>query len=610
MKTPAGFRQFESDNLKRKEKAMAKRYVSNMTEYEGYSEAIYDGYKKTSEYMEMSDGCKIAVDIYRPTKNGVLHEEPLPIVWCATQYRRAMFKEDGSITDLEESSALWFVPQMPMILKHGYIIAACDVRGSGASFGNGCAQTPTLQELYDVYDMNEWLAARPYCTHETGMFGISYLGSCQWMCAMMAAPSLKCIVPTSSPFYNPYLRIGGIDNYSWPLHVDEGLIEMNVNNPSPAVDEDKDGSMRLAAIEDHKKNPHTLTLRQTGYYYDDTLPYYNRKVYMETDYSRYFHDVNTTGVACYIIEGLRDFLTTDSFDWFVNLKVPKKLSVGPWDHDSVNRSVTPFNYGYALLRWYDYWLKGIDNGIMDEPPVSIYNRISEEWRHYDNVPIPGAKEVNYYLQTEKAGSIDSLYDGSFGTRLPSDKTGEITYAIDYSVTKQGFEDRNYYNIPGEKDYTGYDKKGATFTTPPLSNDVNIVGFPVIKLWMSADCESFDLYVNIEDVDENGVATNATEGMLRSDFRGLVEPWFDHMGLPFHLNRKRDDKKLTPGEPVLMEFNTSVLSWTFRQGHRIRLTVTHCDKGNWSTPELSPVPNITIYTGKKYPSCVAFPVIGK
>ena len=587
---------------------MAKKTVSNMSHYEGYSERCYNGYKKTSEYIAMSDGCKLAVDIYRPTIDGKLHEEPLPLLWCATQYRRARIKEDGSITDLKESAVLWFVPQMPMILEHGYIVAAVDVRGSGASFGNGCAQTVTLQEFYDLYDCNEWLAALPYTTHETGMFGISYLGSCQWMCSMMSPPSLKCIVPTSAPFSNPYLRINGIDNYAWPQHVDDSLYEQNVVNPSPAVDEDTDGSMRRAAIEDHKTNPHTLSLRQTGYYYDDTLPYYNSKIYMEADFARFYHNVNTSGIACYIIEGLRDFLVTDAYDWFVNLKTPKRLAVGPWDHANVKNSEAPFNFGTELLRWYDYWLKGIDNGIMDEPAVHIYNDVAEEWRTYPDFPVPGIKDGVYYLQSKRAGSIDSVNDGSMGTRPPSGSSETTKYTVDYSTTTRGFEDRNFYNTPGNRDYRDFDRKAVTFTTPPLSADMNVVGFPVIKLWLSANTESIDVFAYIQDVDEEGFSQNVTEGMLRSNFRGTIEPPFNHMGLPYHMNRKQDDKPLPDGAPVLMEFNTSVISRTFKAGHRIRLAITNFNRENWLTPEVSPAPEVTIYSNQEYPSQIVFPVV--
>lgn len=425
-----------------------KRYVSNMGSYQGYSEPVYDGYQKTSEYIPMPDGCRLAVDIYRPTKNGVLHQEPLPLLWCATQYRRAEYKADGTITDLKESAALWFTPGAADLLYYGYIIAAVDVRGSGASFGHGCAQTPTLQELYDVFECNEWLAALPYTTHETGMFGISYLGSCQWMTAMMGAPSLKCIVPTSAPWDNPYLRINGIDNLAWTEHVDEGLYEKNVLNPSPPVDEDTDGSLRAAAAEEHKGNPHTFTLRQTGYYFDDTLPYYNSKVYWETYYGNFYHNVNQLGVACYIIEGLRDFLVTDAYDWFNNLTVPKRLSVGPWDHSSVQSCDNgDFNFTTEMLRWYDYWLKGIDNGIMFEDPVHIYNYGAEQWLSYPSFPVPGVKNTDFYFQSLHSGTVQSVNDGSLTTRPPRADAGQTRYTVDYTISKRGFEDRNFYS-PG------------------------------------------------------------------------------------------------------------------------------------------------------------------
>ena len=361
------------------------RKVSNMTEYEGYSEEIYDGYSCTSQYFTLYDGCKIAVDIYRPTKNGVLHEEKLPIIWCATQYKRSEIKPDGTKTNLEESAELWFYPGVPQkLIRYGYIIAVVDMRGTGASYGNGGLCTITLQEYYDLYDLNEMLAALPYTNGKTGMFGMSYLGSMQWLCALTCPPSLKCIVPNVAPMEDPYLRTNGIDNYAWTHNVDEGLYDKNVLHPAAPVDEDTDGSMLREAIEMHKNNPSAVRERYAATHFDDFMPYYGTKVMWEAFKGNFIHNIKNSDVACYIIEGLRDLLMTDCFDWYCTLTGPKRMAVGPWVHDGSKYSHEPYNFITEHLRWYDYWLKGIDNGIMDEDPLIMYNYGSNEWRTYDD----------------------------------------------------------------------------------------------------------------------------------------------------------------------------------------------------------------------------------
>lgn len=225
-----------------------------------------------------------------------------------------------------------------------------------------------------------------------------------------------------------------------------------------------------------------------------------------------------------------------------------------------------------------------------------------------HIPVPGVKNTDFYLQALHSGTIQSVNDGSLTTRPPRADREQTQYTVDYTITKRGFEDRNYYTFPGNPDYTDFDRKGITFTSPPMAQNLTLIGFPVVKLWMSADAASVDVYAYLQMVDEEGVSTNLTEGMLRSNFRGTVQPAFDHMGLPFHRNTRGDDTPLPINEPVLMEFNMSVVSWTIPAGCRLRLTITNCDKDNFNTPELSPAPNITIYHNRALPSSILLPVI--
>jgi len=103
--------------------------VSELGKYKGYSKPIYDEWVRLSQYVTVRDGTRLAVDICRPAKNGMPVSEPLPLIWTHSRYHRAHYTEEGKIRSVVESQG------MQRILKHGYIIAAVDVRGGGASFG-------------------------------------------------------------------------------------------------------------------------------------------------------------------------------------------------------------------------------------------------------------------------------------------------------------------------------------------------------------------------------------------------------------------------------------------------------------------------------------------
>lgn len=165
--------------------------VSRFGEYKGYSERIYDGYDRFSEYVEARDGTLLAVDVYRPTLDGELVEEPLPVVWAHTRYQRAHQRLDGTVQEGQ-----MYVREL---VPFGYVVGIADVRGSGASFGVRAAEF-TPEEAQDAYDITEWLAAQTWSDGNVGMFGRSYLGITQLFAASQAPPHLRAIFPEMHMF--------------------------------------------------------------------------------------------------------------------------------------------------------------------------------------------------------------------------------------------------------------------------------------------------------------------------------------------------------------------------------------------------------------------------
>src|SRR5690606_7892711 len=163
--------------------------VSRPGQYEGYSTETYDGVERTSFYIEMRDGVKLAADLYRPTKNGVVTDEKLPVVWSHTPYNRR-----GRATPQER------------LIKHGYNVAVVDFRGVYASYGANKGYNrgeSTDPASTDAYEVTEYFAKQPWSNGNFGMWGCSAVGGSQMQAATTRPPSLKAVIPQSAEF-DPY----------------------------------------------------------------------------------------------------------------------------------------------------------------------------------------------------------------------------------------------------------------------------------------------------------------------------------------------------------------------------------------------------------------------
>ncbi|MFO0980855.1 MAG: CocE/NonD family hydrolase [Planctomycetota bacterium] len=143
--------------------------LSAFGRYAGYSRAEYDGWQRSSFFIAVRDGTRLACDLFRPTLEGKLATRKLPLVWTHHRYQRCV-REGG-----RERTILDIYPHLTTLLAHGYLVAAVDVRGSGASFGvwRGLFHD---DETRDARDVIEWFAAQDFCDGNIGMFGSSYLG--------------------------------------------------------------------------------------------------------------------------------------------------------------------------------------------------------------------------------------------------------------------------------------------------------------------------------------------------------------------------------------------------------------------------------------------------
>jgi putative CocE/NonD family hydrolase len=579
--------------------------ISRFGEYKGYSEAPYDSYVRSSQYLTMRDGIKIAIDILRPTKDGKVAEEPLPVIWTHTRYRRAVIHEGKVRSRADES-----------MIKRGYVLAVADVRGSGASFGSWQGIW-TKEESQDAYEITEWLAAQPWCNGNIGMMGGSYLGITQLMAAGTNPPHLKAIFPVVALFdIYPVGFHGGVFYDDLIRHWSELTRIMDTESVAAPVDEDEDQALLKEAVKEHLTSRSLLEIisplrfRNSRDEVTGVLPYY------EWHPAAFVKEINQSRVPMYLWCGWFDAFTKDGFLMCRNFKNPRKMAIGASSHAPRDPEISRQIYPVAAveqLRWFDYWLKGIDNGIMDEPSIRYHVMKSpknNEWRSAKQWPLPNEMPTRYYFYAGPSGSVKSTNDGKLTPEMPQSASGKDDYTVDYTTTT-GEATRWDNAVGGEFEYpdmTQNDERALTYTTDVLAEDVEVTGHPVVHLWISSTASDGDFFVYLEEVDKQGKSYYISEGTLRASHRALHKPYYDNLGLPFHRSYEEDVAELIPGEPVELAFDLQPTSNVFNAGNRIRITVTCADKDNALTPELTPPPTVSVYRNTEHASCIILPVI--
>lgn len=583
--------------------AAAQEKISQPGEYEGYSEPLYDEWVRISQYVTVRDGTKLAADIFRPSVDGVAVDEPLPVVWTHHRYHRADQDENSLFTILDRA------PELRTLIKYGYIVAAVDVRGGGASFGTRSGEF-TREEALDAYDVTEWFAAQPWSTGNIGMYGLSYLGITQYMAASTQPPHLKAIFPMMSMFdMYSFVYPGGIFREDFVRAWGAMTLFLDQIDEAAPVDEDTDGSMLAAAMEEHSGNANIFPMAQTHPYRDTLLDETGKPLHLEWSPSSYIDEINASGVAIYHLGGWFDMYPLDTLLWFKNLTVPQKAILLPWSHNGSEG----FDLIAEHLRWFDYWLKGIDNGIMDEPPITYYVMGAPEdeaWRTTSEWPLPNQQLTPFYFLPGPSGSVDSVNDGLLWLEPPTDPDGKDEYTVDYTTTsgKPSRWTDGYGGGYGYSDMTSNDERGLTYTTASLEGDVEVTGHPVVHLWVTATTPDVDLFAYLEEIDEDGESHYLTEGVLRASHRAMGDAPFEYMGLPYHPSMEADVTPLPDGEPVELIFDMQPTSNIFDAGNRIRITITGSDYLNYEAKRHNPTPVISLYLSREYASHIVLPII--
>ena len=295
-----------------------------------------------------------------------------------------------------------------------------------------------------------------------------------------------------------------------------------------------------------------------------------------------------------------------------NARDTQRLFVGPWLHGAglINARVigdldfgpeAAIDYNALRLRWFDYHLKGIDNGIMDEPKVSLFIMGANTWRRENEYPLAREVRTDYYFRPDTADSIDSLNDGTLSTEAPGDE-GSTSYEYDPRDPVLSIGGDLFIQPMGARDNRPADRRSLTFTTPVLEEDTEVTGMPTVELWASSSAVDTDWTVTITDVHPDGYSQTLRQNILRARYReGDEAPVL-----------------MTPGEVYKFTIQMYPISNLFKAGHRIRMTVSSSSFPKWlpngntgrEMDEDMPVviANNTIYHDAEHPSKVILPII--
>ena len=151
-------------------------------------------------------------------------------------------------------------------------------------------------------------------------------------------------------------------------------------------------------------------------------------------------------------------------------------------------------------------------------------------------------------------------------------------------------------------------RDSPYTTAPLEAPLEVTGHPVVHLWLTSSADDGDFFVYLEDIEPDGRSAYVSEGQLRASHRRLSEAPYDRMGLPYHRSYAEDAMALVPGELAELVFDLQPTSVIFRQGHRIRVTITCAAKDTFTTPVLDPAPVVNLLRDAAHPSRIVLPVI--
>ncbi len=536
--------------------------------------------------VPMRDGVQLSTNIFLPDKEG-----KYPTILMRTPYGNG---------DANNGAARAYA-------QVGYAYVTQDTRGRFESEG---VFEPFLNEGPDGYDAQEWVRKQSWYNGKIGTTGGSYVGFTQWISAPLQSPALKAMIPTVTfaDFHDDIAFIGGACQLSLGL----GWSAMVTAQPGENIMDKAEELFRTLPLTDYSK-----VLGREIDFYNDWLAHPNDGDYWRTatikdKYHRIQVPVLNLGnwydiFAKATTENFRRMREEASTE---EIRQAQRLLMGPGAHGVPSSKLGEREFGdIAKLdlaaierRWFDYWLKDEENGVMDEAPVRIFVMGINQWRDEQEWPLARTRYTNYYLRSN--GKANTLHgDGVLSFSAPEDEPVD-NYRYDPNDPVPTTGGANLAIPSGPYDQRKVEERAdvLVYTSAPLEKPVEVTGPVRMTLYAASSARDTDFTAKLVDVSPDGTAWNLTDGIIRARYR----------------NSDTEQELIEPGEVYKYEIDLWVTSNVFLEGHRIRVEVSSSNfprfdrNPNTGHPFGQDAEVVTaeqaIYHNARYPSHLILPVI--
>lgn len=470
----------------------------------------------------MKDGVRLSATLYMP--DGAKSSEKLPAILEYQPYRK-----DDAMAARDYGIYSYFA-------RRGFVCARVDIRGFGTSEGIPTDREYSEQEQADGLQIISWLAHQPWSNGNVGMMGISWSGFNSLQMAMRNPPELKAILAvdaTAELFHDDIHYIDGM------MHIDEFELNMDMAPGETGAPD------------------YTLDEKVLGPRFD-APPWsllYLKHQHDGTFWRSPVRPLSQIKVPSFLIGGMLDGYRDTIPAMLEQTKAPIKAIVGPWNHTFPHDAVPgpQIEWRDQAVRWWDYWLKARDNGILQDPKLVIYmqhwhppdpalDNIPGEWRREDSWPPPESKNTPLFLQPNHT--------------LASSPADSDIHQLKY-VPSIGVEAGFWW---GEllNDQRPIDAFSLVYDSAPVNGEFAILGRPRLLLRASATAPLADWFVRLSDVAPDGTVTQISgAGLNGAQRESMSEP-----------------HDLEPGKIYPLDIELHLTSWVFPEGHRIRVAISN------------------------------------
>ncbi len=582
-------------------------------------------------YVPMRDGVKIGIDVWLPSY--LSPNTKIPTIMRATRYWRAVDLVDNSRESDPNATELIepYKGDVDKFNNSGYAVVLVDARGTGASFGVVSAPN-SPDEIKDYSQIVDWIVAQSWSNQKVGAYGTSFDADTAQLLAVNNNPAVKAIVPRFLDF-DPYADIifpGGILNEGFLKGWSEGNKLLDTSPCSfgekgeicenfhkagiigvKPVDEDKDLHLLAEAVKEHTANIDVYEAAKQLTYRDEAFGKSGLSFENISSYN-FKNEIERSNVAIYGWGSWFDAGTANGvLSRFMTFSNPQKAVIGPWTHGAFNNANPYFPEGTPvnpsreeqladMVNFFDTYLKDNNRKPKLERELKYYTMVEEKWKTTKVWPPVGVTNQRLFLAANHG----------LTTAPTTNQNGEDKYTVNFEATTekdtrwaQNYEKLTYPNRAEE------DKKLLTYTSKPLSTEVEITGHPLVTLYASSSANDGAFYVYLEDVDENGNVTYLTEGQLRPLHRKISKerPPYAIFG-PYHSFKEKDGQPLKPGQVNKLTFDLLPTSVLIKKGHQIRVAIAGHDQDSFIRYPKEGTPEISVQRNAVNASYIDLPVM--